>query len=145
VSAGVAIGLLAATAGFVDFAALEENLREAKGRHRTEGPEGPAPQAPRSDSSPAEKAALRHMALMLTALGAYGMSLVFRHGSSAPEGALLVATLACDGVGVSALTVGGHFGGELVYRYGIGRIEPNARQDSVTSSRPRRDLGRARP
>jgi hypothetical protein len=27
----------------------QNHHREAKGRHRTEGPEGPAPQAPRGD------------------------------------------------------------------------------------------------
>jgi uncharacterized membrane protein len=97
VSAGVAAALLAACAGFVDFAGLEER-------------------------SPAEKPALRHMTIMLAAVSVFGASLIFRHGSTAPEGAQLIATLACDAVGLLALGFGGHEGGELVYKHGVGRV-----------------------
>lgn len=93
VGLGVASGLVAAAAGFLDFAALEEG-------------------------SPAEPVAVRHMIFVLAALGLFGSSLVLRHG---PTPVSAWGALACDAVGLLALGVGGYHGGELVHGHGVGR------------------------
>jgi len=69
---------------------------------------------------PAVRAATLHMTLMLTATGAFMTSLVLRTGVSPPTGGRWLAALVFSGVGLAALILGAWWGGELVFRYGVG-------------------------
>ena len=68
--------------------------------------------------------AMRHMGAMAVAVLGYGVALYLRRESLTaavqPSGASLGIALASALV----LAIGGYLGGELVYRYGAGRIEP---------------------
>jgi uncharacterized membrane protein len=95
IALGLLAALIAATAGTVDFAAIE--------------PGGVA-----------ETVAARHMWIMVTAVALYGISLVIRGGTTAPEGATRIYALLMEGLGLLGLAIGGWCGAELVYRHGIG-------------------------
>jgi uncharacterized membrane protein len=72
---------------------------------------------------PAENAAMRHMIIMVLALLIYAGSLLLRFYSSAEAGGLLFTAMALSLAGLAVLLLGGWYGGELVYRHGVGRIE----------------------
>jgi len=95
ISLGLALALLTAAAGFVDYAAI---------------PEG----------DPAVKTGTCHMAVMLSAVTVYAIALVVRRGPAAPQGSALLGTLALEALGVLLLSVGGWFGGHLVFHHGVG-------------------------
>jgi uncharacterized membrane protein len=61
-----------------------------------------------------------HLTVMLVAVGCFGIDLLLRGGPAVPRGALVPATVALDAVGAAVLTVGGWYGGELVFRHGVG-------------------------
>jgi uncharacterized membrane protein len=67
------------------------------------------------------------MLCVLIALGCYGAALLVRGGPDSPRGSALVITLAIEALGLGLLLLGGYLGGELVYRHGVGRIEPHPR------------------
>lgn len=102
IAGGLAIGLVTASAGLIDSARVPEQ-------------------------SPASSVLSRHMICMLAALGCYGVALIVRAGTGVPAGSALPITLALEALGLVLLLLGGYLGGELVYRHGIGRIEPAAR------------------
>ena len=93
---GLAGGLVAMAAGLFDF----RRLNEAQVPH-----------------------ALRHMAAMAAAWLGYAFALYLRRESFAagaePPAASAIVAVVSGGV----LAVGGWLGGELVYRYGAGRID----------------------
>lgn len=93
-AAGLALALPAIATGLADFIGIGE-------------------------SPAAERAAMRHMTLMGSAACVALADLVVRHGQPVPSSPLLVLglSLACMGL----VFAGGWFGGELVYRHGIGR------------------------
>ena len=93
---GITIALLAATIGMVDYATIDKG-------------------------HPAEGTALRHMLIMLATVSLYGIALLVRGGASAPQGGRRIATLALEAVGLLLLSIGGWFGGHLVFHHGIGR------------------------
>jgi uncharacterized membrane protein len=95
IAAGLAAAALAACAGAVDYAAIRQD-------------------------SPALGAATRHMLLMLTAVTPYLASLLVRGGAAPPAGGSLLAVLGLEAVGVLLLSVGGWYGGHLVFHYGVG-------------------------
>lgn len=95
IALGLAVAVLAAFAGAVDYAAIPQE-------------------------SAALGTALRHMLLMLAALGPYLISLLVREGAQPPEGRRLVSVLALEALGALLLSVGGWYGGHLVFHYGIG-------------------------
>jgi uncharacterized membrane protein len=95
IAAGLSAAALAAFAGAVDYAGIRQD-------------------------HPALGAATRHMLLMLTAVCPYLASLLVRGGAAAPAGKSLFAVLGLEAVGVLLLTVGGWYGGHLVFHYGIG-------------------------
>jgi uncharacterized membrane protein len=99
ITLGLAMAVLAAFAGAVDYAAIPEESR-------------------------ALGAALRHMLLMLCALAPYLISLMVRAGAGAPAGKALFAVLAFEVVGVLLLSIGGWYGGHLVFHYGVGGDKP---------------------
>jgi uncharacterized membrane protein len=80
--------------------------------------------------APAESAAMRHMIIMVVALLIYAGSLLLRFNSPAEAGGLLFTAVALSLAGLAVLLIGGWYGGELVYRYGVGRIEATADPDS---------------
>ncbi|HEU4389159.1 MAG TPA: DUF2231 domain-containing protein [Blastocatellia bacterium] len=97
---GISFGLVcagaAATAGFVDYTAIEQ-------------------------ADPAQRTATRHMMLMMAAVSLYSTSLIVRQGSSRPAGISLIAVFVLEGAGALLLGAGGRYGGHLVYHHGVGR------------------------
>jgi uncharacterized membrane protein len=67
-----------------------------------------------------ERLAVVHLTLMLSALGAFGLGLVFRHGPELSDGSLRLVAVAIDCLGTLLLAAGGWFGGELVYGHAVG-------------------------
>ncbi|MDQ3820851.1 MAG: DUF2231 domain-containing protein [Acidobacteriota bacterium] len=98
IALGLAAALFAAMAGAVDYASIPED-------------------------HPAIKTALRHMLLMMAAVAPYLISLLVRRGPSAPPGKSLIAVLGLEAVGVLLLTIGGWYGGHLVFHHRIGTDE----------------------
>jgi uncharacterized membrane protein len=95
ITLGLVTALLAAFAGAVDYATIPQE-------------------------SPAMGTALRHMLLMLTAVCPYLVSALLRGSVRPPAGKTLVAALTLEAVGVLFLSVGGWYGGHLVFHHGIG-------------------------
>lgn len=95
-AAGLVLSLPAMAVGMVDLAAI-------------------------SDDPATEKPALRHMAVMSTAASVALVNLLLRHGNPLSSPLLLALSALC----VALLIVGAWYGGELVYRHGAGRIEPD--------------------
>ncbi|PKO84953.1 MAG: hypothetical protein CVU17_01930 [Betaproteobacteria bacterium HGW-Betaproteobacteria-11] len=93
---GLALSLPAMAVGFIDFANIGDN---------------PA----------AGRAAMRHMMAMSSAACVALIDLLLRHGQSIPSSPLLLLGLSLSCMGL--VFIGGWFGGELVYRHGIGRAE----------------------
>jgi uncharacterized membrane protein len=67
-----------------------------------------------------ERLAVVHMTLMLSALGVFGLSLVFRHGPELSDWWPRMVAIAIDCLGTLLLAAGGWFGGELVYGHALG-------------------------
>jgi uncharacterized membrane protein len=70
---------------------------------------------------PALATATRHMLEMLSAGSLFTVSLGVRGGSATPLGRVAIAIICLEGFGLLLLLAGGWYGGELVFRYGIGR------------------------
>jgi uncharacterized membrane protein len=96
-AAGLALGVLASVAGFVDLLALP-------------------------DGSRAGRVAVNHMMVMCCALGAFFISVMLRNGVAALHGGKLATVFALDAFGCATLVVGGWLGGELVFRHGVGHV-----------------------
>jgi uncharacterized membrane protein len=95
-AAGLAGGLAAMAAGLYDFARLDEN------------------QVPH---------AMRHMGAVGLAWLGYAVALYLRRDALTADATAPAASLAVSLLSAALLTLGGWLGGELVYRYGAGRIE----------------------
>jgi uncharacterized membrane protein len=97
---GIALGLAAAaaaaTAGFFDYVVI-------------------------SQDDPAQATATRHILFVLGALVPYAISLAVRGGPAAPSGGTAIGVLLLDGLGLLLLSVGGWYGGHLVFHHGVGR------------------------
>lgn len=96
---GLAVALLAVMAGAMDYATIPQD-------------------------HPALGTALRHMLLMLGAVAPYLISLLVRGGPIPPTGKSLFAVFVLEAAGALLLTVGGWYGGHLVFHYGIGSDRP---------------------
>jgi uncharacterized membrane protein len=68
---------------------------------------------------PALKVATWHMGIMLSAATAYAGSLIIRIGHS-PSGFSIATAIGLSVLGLCLLLIGGWFGGELVFRHGVG-------------------------
>jgi uncharacterized membrane protein len=112
IALGLAIGVLTATTGFIDSLKVPAD-------------------------SPASPLVTRHMVAVATALTCYGASIWARGGAGAPEGLVLAAALALEGLGLVLLLLGGYWGGEMVYRHGVGRVDasPDANESEHLQSR----------
>jgi uncharacterized membrane protein len=102
----IALGLLAAmaaaTVGAVDYAAIRQE-------------------------HPALADANKHMLFVLAAVAPYVVSLLVRGGAGEPgSGRAVVAVICLEGLGVLLLSVGGWYGGHLVFHHGIGRDDEPA-------------------
>lgn len=68
-----------------------------------------------------EKLAYRHMLIVIFAIILYTGSFFFRYGSPVLSGTRLYGALSLSVLGFIVLIIGSWFGGELVYRYGVGK------------------------
>ena len=75
------------------------------------------------DGHPGLKAAMRHLWIMLIAAVLFGCSLVFRIGQFASSTGALWVAIIFSLLGLCCLVIGGWFGGEMVFRFGIGSQE----------------------
>ncbi len=91
---GVAVALLAAVAGFIDYVAIP-------------------------DGSPAGRTATQHLSLMLTGVSVFVLRLLLQGSAEAPaeNGTWLLVTSAA---GALVLLLGAKLGGSLVYQHGEG-------------------------
>ena len=92
---GLIIAVAAIVVGLIDYAAI---------------PQG----------HPAIKGATWHMWIMLTAATVYGCSLIAHAGRFASSRFAMWVGIGLSAVGLVLLTIGGWFGGEMVFRHGIG-------------------------
>ena len=95
IAAGLAAALIAACAGAVDYAAIEPG-------------------------DPALAAASRHFLFVLGAMMPYTVSMFARGGPGGPKGKAVLAVLLLDGAGALLLSIGGWYGGHLVFHHGVG-------------------------
>ena len=100
VALGLAAAAAAAAAGLVDYVAIAQD-------------------------DPAQATATRHMLFVLGALAPYAASLAVRGGAAAPSGTALFGILLLEGLGLLLLSVGGWYGGHLVFHHGVGRERRN--------------------
>ncbi|HWS56207.1 MAG TPA: DUF2231 domain-containing protein [Pyrinomonadaceae bacterium] len=96
IALGLAAAAAAATAGFVDYVALRQD-------------------------DPAQATATRHMLFILGALAPYAASLAVRGGPAPPTGKGVAGALVLEALGLLLLSVGGWYGGHLVFHHGVGR------------------------
>ena len=92
---GLCGALPTACAGLVDYVAIQEG-------------------------HPATKTGMTHMLLMLAAVTFFGMDLLVRGSPAPPHGMARLGIVAIDVAGAVVLMIGGWYGGELVFAYGIG-------------------------
>jgi uncharacterized membrane protein len=95
VAAGLASACVTACAGAVDYAAIEEG-------------------------DPALAAGSRHLLFILCAMLPYTVSMFARGGPEGPKGGAVLAVLLLDGAGALLLSIGGWYGGHLVFHHGVG-------------------------
>ncbi|HEX6988370.1 MAG TPA: DUF2231 domain-containing protein [Bacillota bacterium] len=111
--------------GFIDYLRVSGAAGAPPGAPGSPSGTGRAT-APEGAQSAALQAATVHMVLMVAASGLFVMSLVLRPAAGAPLSPGLPVALSW--LGLLALVAGGWFGGELVFRHGIGvkRESPGA-------------------
>lgn len=95
IAAGLAAAAAAAVAGAVDYAAIEQG-------------------------DPALETGGRHLLFVLAALMPYTVSMFVRGGSEGPKGGAVLGVLLLDGAGALLLSIGGWYGGHLVFHHGVG-------------------------
>ncbi|MFL6254413.1 MAG: DUF2231 domain-containing protein [Pyrinomonadaceae bacterium] len=99
VAAGLAFACVAACAGAVDYAAIEEG-------------------------DPALATGSRHLSFVLAALLPYVVGMFARGAPEVPRGRAVLAVLLLDGAGSLLLAVGGWYGGHLVFHHRVGSDRP---------------------
>lgn len=92
---GLAIALLAAVPGFIDYISI-------------------------GDKHPGERAALIHLSVILTGVVLFVVSILFRVNETVLVGGKLYGALGFSILGVLSLVLGGYFGAELVYKHRLG-------------------------
>jgi uncharacterized membrane protein len=96
IALGLTAAAAAATAGVIDYVAIAQD-------------------------DPAQATATRHMLFVLGALAPYAASLAVRGGAGPPTGRTAAGVLLLEGLGLLLLSVGGWYGGHLVFHHGVGR------------------------
>jgi uncharacterized membrane protein len=69
----------------------------------------------------ADRVAMRHMTIIITAITLYTGSFVIRFGVEIPSGWRVISSVSLSLLGLIFLLIGGWLGGQLVYRFGVGR------------------------
>jgi uncharacterized membrane protein len=69
----------------------------------------------------ADRVAMRHMTIIITAITLYTGSFFIRFGVEIPSGWRLINSVSLSLLGLIFLLIGGWLGGQLVYRFGVGR------------------------
>ncbi len=110
-AAGLAAAAVAAFAGAVDYAAIEQG-------------------------DPALDTGNRHLMFVLGALMPYTVSMFARGGPEGPRGKAVLAVLLLDGAGALLLSIGGWYGGHLVFHHGIGGDGPTAVSKGISGREP---------
>ena len=105
---GLLMSIIALITGMIDFMAIPQN-------------------------GAAERVAMRHMMIMITAIIMYSASFFTRFGVEIPSGWRLISSVSLSLLGLIFLLVGGWFGGQLVYRYAAGSEPIIEKQDSEKS------------
>ena len=105
---GLVGGIAAAAIGFFDFSQLERGTKV----HRV---------------------ALIHMALNLTAIALFGISLLVRAVVGFDELSAIAVTLGV--IGLIGLGVSGYLGGEMAYRYGVRVADERTQEGGFAESR----------
>jgi len=103
---GLLAAMLAAFAGAVDYAAL------------------PA-------KHPGMGTAMRHMVVMLAALAPFIVVAVIRRGPAAPSTKVHLISLGLESLGAGLLSLGGWYGGHLVFHYGVGGDKETAADEVI--------------
>ena len=115
IAVGLVIAVPAIVAGLIDYAAI---------------PQG----------HPAIKGATWHMWVMLSAAIAYGCSLIAHIGRFASSSFAIWMSIGSSAAGLVLLIIGGWFGGEMVFRYGIGS-QSDSQTRNEESTRHQTGLG----
>jgi uncharacterized membrane protein len=68
----------------------------------------------------ADRVAMRHMTIIITAITLYTGSFFIRFGVEIPTGWRLMSSVSLSVLGLIFLLIGGWFGGQLVYRHAVG-------------------------
>jgi len=68
----------------------------------------------------AERVAMRHMTMIITAIMMYTGSFFIRFGVEIPSGWRLLSSISLSLLGLIFLLIGGWLGGQLVYRHAVG-------------------------
>jgi uncharacterized membrane protein len=69
----------------------------------------------------ADRVAMRHMTIIITAITLYTVSFFIRFGVEIPSGWRVISSVSFSLLGLIFLLIGGWLGGQLVYRFGVGR------------------------
>ncbi len=81
----------------------------------------------------AERVAMLHMTIMMTAIIMYTASFFIRFGVEIPSGWRSISSVFLSILGLIFLLIGGWFGGQLVYRYAVGCEPIIEKEDSGKS------------
>jgi uncharacterized membrane protein len=68
----------------------------------------------------ADRIAMRHMTIIITAITLYTGSFFIRFGVEIPSGWRVISSVSLSLLGLIFLLIGGWLGGQLVYRFGVG-------------------------
>jgi uncharacterized membrane protein len=68
----------------------------------------------------ADRVAMRHMTIIITAITLYTGSFFIRFGVEIPSGWRVISSVSLSLLGLIFLLIGGWLGGQLVYRHGVG-------------------------
>lgn len=101
IAVGLVIAVPAIVTGLIDYAAIPQD-------------------------HPALKAVTWHMWVMLSAATAFACSLIARVGHPPLSGLSITIAIGLSVLGLCLLLIGGWFGGELVFRYGVGSQKTKA-------------------
>ncbi|MEH7083845.1 DUF2231 domain-containing protein [Neobacillus drentensis] len=78
----------------------------------------------------ADRVAMRHMIIIITAITMFTGSFFIRLGVEIPTGWRLMSSVSLSVLGLIFLLIGGWFGGQLVYRHGVGSESINDKAES---------------
>lgn len=81
----------------------------------------------------AQRRALLHMTLNVTALGLFVIDWIYRATGGATRGAVPDGLIALSAAGLGVLAVAGYLGGELAFRYGVRVVDESTQSHGFRS------------